>query len=390
METSAIMDMAAALAVTALLAEGYGVVRRRFVRSALAPVVLGVLFGFMAIAQMYNPLEPHDGLIIDLRNIPIALAGAFLGWRGLIPCLLIAVATRIDLGGIGTVAGIWGMVIAGLAGMIWARKMAHLDRRNLGALMLLALAMSAHLLGALALPREMAIWFFTTASGPILLMNIVAVPFIGFLLERENQRIARTDRMDAAATRDPDSGLLTPAAFVREVSSAYAARAFGTFSGFVRITPFSGPVQGLFAAFRTNVPFVETCFLAQHLEHGDLACRAVDGSVLVPLSDVEIANSNRVTHDLRQALRNGATRSGTRTPFMLDIIAAPDPASFLRTTETVVAQQNPHWTDPSVACGMSPLRPGERSHVRRSRIFDVNQHEALFMKADFLINQSHG
>jgi len=391
MQTTSILDMAAALAVTALLAQSYGVLQRRFVGAAWAPAVLGVLFGVMAVAQMRNPVEPYDGLFIDLRNIPIALAGAFLGWRGLLPCLLIVAAVRIDLGGIGTAAGVWSMVIAGLAGMIWARKMAHVERRTLGMLVMLALAMSLHLLGALALPREMALVFFTEAAGPILLINLMAVPLIGQLLERENRRIAYVHRMTAARGPISDPHLLPPDAFARDMANAYAARTFGTFSGFVRITPISGPVGDLFATFRAaEVPFVDRTFLAQHLEHGELACQAADGSILIPLSDLEIANPNRITGDLRQALRaGGAARPARSTPFELQVIPARDPARFLRMVESASEPREPRWNHFCAAQSMSPLRPGEKSRVRRARVFDRDIHEGLFAKAEFLMDRNH-
>lgn len=115
MTFSVFLDFAASLAVLALLAESYGVIRRRFVGAFAAPIVLGVLFGLMAVVQMHRPFEPFDGVIIDMRNVPIALAGAFLGWRGLLPCLGIAVATRMGIGGVGMVSGIAAMAMSGLA-----------------------------------------------------------------------------------------------------------------------------------------------------------------------------------------------------------------------------------------------------------------------------------
>ena len=110
-----------------------------------------------------------------------------------------AFATRIGIGGVGTVAGVMGMSISGLAGMIWSRQTAHLEHRHLGVLFVLALCMSTHLISGLAVPREMAIWFFTVAAGPIFAVNLVAVPLIGALLERENRRMKEERRLAAAA-----------------------------------------------------------------------------------------------------------------------------------------------------------------------------------------------
>ncbi len=389
MDFSSLLDMAAALAVTALLAESYGAIRRRLAGENWAPMVLGVLFGLMATVQMYNPMEPFEGVLVDMRNVSIALAGAFLGWRGLLPCLLIAVAVRVDLGGVGSVAGVWGMIIAGLAGMIWARKMAHFEVRRFPMLLLLALAMSSHLLGALALPRDMAVWFFTEAAGTILTFNLLAVPLIGALLERENRRIAEENRLCAAMTRDPDSGLLTAAAFMRDLTDAYGARSFGTFAGFVVITPQKAALPGLLGSFRAApVAYVDRHFLAEHLSHGDLAGQGRNGRILVPLSDVEFGRSNRNTYGLRQALRSGLGPSASNVHYDLKIIDATDPSTFLDIADTLVGLDRSPLTEPKASGNRAALQTKGATHVRRGRIFDPEHHEGLFAKADFLIERS--
>jgi hypothetical protein len=257
-------------------------------------------------------------------------------------------------------------------------------------LALLAIAMSAHLLGALALPRDMALWFFTQAAGPIFMMNLLAVPLIGALLERENRRISRENRMAAAATCDPASGLLLPAAFLRDIADAYAARPFGTFAGFLEIAPLVGPMRSLFSSFGIAPDaFVDRQFLAQHLDHGSMACLQPDGRILVPLSGQEMEKSNQITHELRIALRSGAARPATHIPFGLSVANAPDPTSFLRIAEAVVAFDRPKWSGSSADEAKSILRPGEASRVRRSRLFNPDEHDVLFAKADFLIKRSH-
>ena len=389
MDIATIIDMAAALAVTCLLAESYGAVRRRLVGDLLAPVVIGVLFGLMAVLHMHHPIEPFAGVIIDLRNIPIALAGAFLGWRGLIPCLVIAMVTRIDIGGVGAVPGLWGMVIAGLAGLIWARKLAGLPKRNFGMLLLLGLAMSAHLLGALALPRDVAVWFYTSAAGPILLMNLVAVPLIGALLERENQRIQAERDSASHTTRDPNTGFLTGNAFVREVTNAFAAQPLGSFAGVLVIAP-DTPVWRNFLRFspRPKMPGLEASLLADHLCHWALAGRTADGSFVVPISGSEIETVHRLRVSVRQALAENVIDG--HAPLFWDVseIATPDPGDFLRVIEKAAMQSNSHWRKPAASLLYTAKHPLQKSFVTRSRIFDPDEHEALFAKANFLIERS--
>ncbi len=389
MNFSIVIDIAATLALTALLAESYGTVRRRLVGNALAPFALGVLFGFMALLQMFNPVEPFDGLIIDLRNIPIALAGAFLGWRGLLPCLAIAMATRIGLGGVGMEAGLWAMVIAGLAGVIWARKMVDHDARNFGGLLLLALAMSTHLLAGLALPQELATWFFTTAAAPILALNLVAVPMIAWLLERENRRIRRDNRLAAAATHDPVSGLLLAPAFMREVTNAYAAQPFGTFAGFLTITPVPGIWRTAVGLFGEPAPIaLDRQALSNYLEHWQLAGLCADGRVLIPLNAEEIAKISRVKADLNAALRRTPS-AAAGTVVTLSAVALHEPSDFLKVATSAPVPANVNWKREKAWRGAANTRRKAPFRATRPLAFSSDDHDILFAKAEFLIDRSY-
>ena len=66
------------ISLMALLAVGYGVVVRAFRRPAMVQVTLGALFGGAAVLAMLDPAHLSDGVIVDLRSVPVTLAGAFL------------------------------------------------------------------------------------------------------------------------------------------------------------------------------------------------------------------------------------------------------------------------------------------------------------------------
>ena len=85
----------------------------------IAESLLGILFGVVAVMQMNAPFEPIPGLIIDMRNVPMVLAGAFLGARGMLLCMVLAIAARLQIGGIGALAGVASILIAGAAGAFW-------------------------------------------------------------------------------------------------------------------------------------------------------------------------------------------------------------------------------------------------------------------------------
>lgn len=391
MDTTILFDIAAALAVTALLAESYGTVRRKMVGTHFAPVILGVFFGLMAFVQMFTPVVPFAGVIVDMRNVPIALAGAFLGWRGLLPCLAIALATRYGIGGVGMVAGVFGMMIAGLAGMIWARMTAHLEQRGLKVLFVLAAAMSTHIVSGILVPWEMAVWYYSVAAGPMVLVNFIAIPLIGSLLERENQRIQRENTLSAAITRDPQSGLLLGAALVRDVTNAYAAQPFGTFSGFLKISldrrDWSLKSRLFGSAQSTSVCAND---LTHAVDHAALAGICADGSILIPLSAWEIENISRVQSALLTSIR-GKFRNGEIVGLMdLAVMETVTPAEFIRVAESATLATQPDWSKRPLKAKARITGSGPAQTMRRSQIFNPEEHDILFAKADFLIDRSHG
>ncbi len=147
------------LALVAFLSSLYGVTRAH-IRTATAQALLGLAFGLVAMLQMSAPLEMLPGVILDMRNVPIALAGAFLGWRGALLCLAIAVATRASIGGVGMWSGIAGMIVSCTAGHLWNRATLTLEVRGVRQLFGFGLIVSAHMGAALLLPREVCTAFF--------------------------------------------------------------------------------------------------------------------------------------------------------------------------------------------------------------------------------------
>jgi hypothetical protein len=215
---SMIVDFASALAVVIVLAFVYGRVRQWLAFPRTSQIFLGCFFGFAAVVQMSSPLVPMEGLVIDMRNIPIALCGAFLGWRASLTCLAIAAMTRIGIGGIGMWSGLLGMVFAMLGGRLWAIWTRRLESRNALHLFGLGVMGSAHLFAAPVLPEPAFTWFVTYAMLPIFLINMVVIPSVAALLEAEHRKISKENLLLAAVDRHPETGLMTAPAFERELT----------------------------------------------------------------------------------------------------------------------------------------------------------------------------
>lgn len=217
------IDFLHELAIVAGLSWGYGLLRQRRAGAFWAPVVLGALFGCVAVLQMSAPLEPVDGMIIDLRCVPIVLAGAFLGWRGALVCIAIAIPARIGFGGVGMMAGVAAVMLAAAGGLIWSYATRHLSRRGFEQFFHLALATCLSLIGGLFLPTELAAWFYRELALPLVATYLVTVPLVAALLERERM-LQDGGRATALQEEiDPETGLRGQLGFARDVAHATAS-----------------------------------------------------------------------------------------------------------------------------------------------------------------------
>jgi signal transduction histidine kinase len=106
-------------------------------REALSrQAVLGLFFGVVVIISMHVKIPAADGVVIDQRNAIIVLSAAFGGpVTGLVTAAM-AAAFRVHLGGIGTLAGITGVMLSTLIGMAVHHLGWH--RRGPGALLVVA------------------------------------------------------------------------------------------------------------------------------------------------------------------------------------------------------------------------------------------------------------
>lgn len=232
-------DYSASLSLVGILAIGFGTVRRKLGTRSSADIWLGAMFGLVSMLQMNLPIEPMPGLIIDLRNIPLALCGAFLGWRASLIALLIAVGTRLSIGGVGVWSGMVAMTISVCAGHLWARLTRNAPKRHGVHFVLLALMMSTHLAAAMVLPHNVMVWFLSNAGLPLFGLNLLSISVVAMLIEAEMIRLSTMSRLKAAVNQNPDTGLLTREAFTRELailrSSVGASAKVGLMNVSVRI-----------------------------------------------------------------------------------------------------------------------------------------------------------
>ena len=202
------VDLMASIGLIVVLGFFYGHGLRWISHPRISEYALGAVFGAAAIFQMHQPFEPMNGLIIDLRNIPAALAGAFLGWRGIFMCVVMAVGMRIGISGASMFAGVLGILTAASMGALWAEWTKSHQKRGLKLHLVLAVMISAHLTSALILPAGLRNWFWSEAALPILLINILVVPIVAAILELERRKVSEEMRLRNSVVFDPELSLI--------------------------------------------------------------------------------------------------------------------------------------------------------------------------------------
>ncbi|MGB3408624.1 MAG: LytS/YhcK type 5TM receptor domain-containing protein [Jannaschia sp.] len=206
---------------------GYGALRRHLPGTVAAQLVLGGLFGLVALVQMKLPISPVEGVIIDLRNIPIVLAGGFLGLRGMLVALTIACAVRLGIGGVGAMSGVGGMLISGTVGLAWDHVTRGSAQRSLVTVACLGLVSSAHIVAVVLLPQDIALWFLSHMAAGIAAMNLCIVTIIALLLERHRVTMLQEGRQRRLLALDQSELFLGPDALAARLAQAEGALIYG-------------------------------------------------------------------------------------------------------------------------------------------------------------------
>jgi diguanylate cyclase len=162
---------------------------------------------------MLDPLRLTDGVLVDLRSIPLTLAGAFLGLPGAVVTTLMALATRIGIGGLGMVSGSVGIVLSALIGLGWSAFVQRRPGREMRNALLLATLSLLSMLSRFLLPWDVA-WQIVTTIWPVTVpLNFAGMLAVGLLLERERMMGNEARQLGLDASQDPLTGLLNRRGF---------------------------------------------------------------------------------------------------------------------------------------------------------------------------------
>lgn len=293
-----IVDWLSALSLLALMVLIYEDIRTTTNSETAAHAVMGGLFGVVTVVQMHMPVAPIDGVIVDLRNVPIVLAGAFLGLPGLVPCLLIAVFARFGIGGEGMIAGTVAMGLSAMIGMLWNLLGGSNPRRSVPALFALGAMTLFTMPGAALMPRDAALWFYTHAAPALGLCYIVVIPLFAALLQRQMYRRYKNMRMPGIPP-DRASRYMSMDRLEREALQVAASGTSEGIAGFATLRDkdyaFMAQIHGPDAAAHRQGDLADA--VAEDLRFADLIAMTRQGKLVVPLTADEMARFAQILSD---------------------------------------------------------------------------------------------
>ncbi|EYD74592.1 hypothetical protein Rumeso_03888 [Rubellimicrobium mesophilum DSM 19309] len=216
--TGAVRELAGSIALMALLAVAYGAVVRAGHSLVRVRVLLGFLFGGAAILAMLDRIPIEEGIFVDLRQLPVALAGGFLGWQGAAVATALPFAVRIGTGGAGMPAGAASILISGFAGLLWHHRTRGAPRRGPLAMLGLALLSSTYPAAWVLLPAPIVRDLLAVTLPLMLPLHVLGVLVVGSLIERERALHAREQLLRRDADQDALTGLLNRRGFERAIA----------------------------------------------------------------------------------------------------------------------------------------------------------------------------
>ena len=215
------------MAGMALVAILYGVVVRGLGEHWGRQVALGVLFGAASLYALSQRMELAPGVLMDMRHLPIAFAGAFGGPLAMAVTLTINVVARLAIGGNGVLGGLISMSVSGLAGLAWAWLFLGRPGRPLPQLLALGALICPHTLAALTLPWETAVNYFRYFAPVQAAFNVLGTLVVGGAIHRERTLALTAHGLEHSASRDPLTGALNRRGFHQRADAARARSAPG-------------------------------------------------------------------------------------------------------------------------------------------------------------------
>lgn len=153
--------------------------------------VQGLLFGFVAILGMLNPLVFQPGIVFDGRSVVISLCGLFFGPIAASVSAVFAIALRVYQGGAGVYMGVSVIIASALIGVFYyyrrkkrSKKISTFFLWSFGILVHIAMLLLTSLL-----PRESQVAVLKNIGFAIILFYPLATILIGKILNDQEIKV---------------------------------------------------------------------------------------------------------------------------------------------------------------------------------------------------------
>lgn len=186
-------------------------------------ILVGILFGAIAIAGMNIPLYYEPGIIYDARSVVLVLSGLFGGWLASVVAILMAGAFRLFIGGIGVIPGIITIATCAIIGLSF-RKFYHDRPENLSLLTLWLLGFLSHIIMLsiqLLLPWPTGLDIIMSLWAPILTIFPIATLIAGMLLQTEEKRLSALSKIKSTEKRFQALSEYSPVGIFRTLPNGY-------------------------------------------------------------------------------------------------------------------------------------------------------------------------
>ncbi|PRX11643.1 UNVERIFIED_ORG: diguanylate cyclase [Martelella mediterranea] len=299
--------------LAALVVLTYRIILRWHLPALWRGPAIGVLFGLAAVVTMIDPFEVSPGVMIDVRNVMIALAAVFGGVWSAVIAGSIAVLVRIAIGGAGLLPGTVSIIL----GTVIALTFVHFrgNRRDLPTLALLGLVISFSLLSALLLPVDVLVTMAVKSLPALIVRNIVGTMLVGSLLAMEERREKEYMTFKQLAERDALTGLSNRRALELVERRTPGHESSGLFCVIMFDLDHFKSVNDTYGHSFGDVVLARFAeIISMRIRGSDLVVRYGGEEFCVILNDARLDNAERIAEDIRQQLaRENFSRNVTVT-----------------------------------------------------------------------------
>jgi|GEM_PF-7018849 len=156
----------------------------------LSTAVDGVIFGAIGIMVMFFPFSLEPGAGLDVRVVPVVLAGPFGGPGAAVIAGLMVAGYRLYIGGPGVVAGVGAVLTVAAISVFIARSWERMaERMGIWYLLLVGFSLVVATFGwTLLLPGDLVVQSLRTYALPVAVSHPLGVVVLGALLLHEARR----------------------------------------------------------------------------------------------------------------------------------------------------------------------------------------------------------